>query len=253
MYPEEVIGYFSKWFSSKLDSTELLELGKAGPYVRNIVTILLKLGYRVSATDTFNQSVCEELRKFQCKYKHRCVDGKFGPGTRTLLVRVALDELGANFLTSLPPAFPSFYSAFISYAWCDALQVNGLDQWLQDRHVVIRRDIRDFKAGRMLDDEIKRYLHLSDKVFIVYSKEARSRDWPEFERFMAREVETLRGLPCLIYVLLDDTKPPQYESKRIYVDAVGKPLKDIGAELLHAVTGQVEESIKFDYNENDPL
>jgi hypothetical protein len=251
--PKEVTDYFSKWFARGFGSTELLDKDEVGPHVQNIVTALLKLGYRIPQTDTFNQTLSDELRRFQQDNSHRNTDGKFGPNTRSLLVEKALDVLGPSFFAGMPPAFPSFYRVFISYAWNDKQKVNKLDQWLRNHGVLVTRDTHDFKAGHKLPDEIRRYLHLCDKACIVYSKTSRSRDWPEFERIVAKEVESLRGLPYLIYLLIDDVKLPQYDPNRIYIDATTRPLRDVGPELLYAVTGRAKEPATFDYDENDPL
>jgi len=253
MRQKEVTDYFSKWFSRGFISTDLLAIGEVGPHVRNIVTALLMLGYRIPETDRLNQTVSDELRRFQLDYGHRNSDGKFGPGTRSLLVEKTLDVLGPDFFASMPQAFPSFYRVFISYAWDDTPKVNKLDQWLRDRGVLVTRDIRDFNAGQKLPDEIRKHLHGSDRACIVHTATSLSRDWPAFERIVAQEVESLRGLPCLIYLLLDDTKPPKYDPHRIYIDAATRPLKDIGADLLRSLTGQGEEPTRSYYDENAPL
>jgi hypothetical protein len=253
MRPKEVTDYFSKWFARGFDSTELLDKDEVGPHVQNIVTALLRLGYRIPQTDTFNQTLSDELQRFQQDNSHWNTDGKFGPNTRSLLVEKALDALGPDFFAGMPPAFPSFHRVFISYAWNDKQKVKKLDQWLQDHGVLVMMDIHDFKAGHRLPEEIRRHLHLCDKACIVFSETSRSRDWPEFERIVAQEVESLRGLPCLIYLLIDKVKPPLHDPNRIYIDAATRPWKDVGPELLHAVTGRSEKPARLDYDENDPL
>jgi hypothetical protein len=253
MRQREVTDYFSKWFSRGFDTTELLSLGEEGLHVRNIVTALVRLGYRIPETYTFNQRMSDELRRFQQDNGHRSKDGDFGPGTRLLLVEKTLDALGPDFIAGLPPTFPSFHRVFLSYARDDTPKVNKLDQWLRNHGILVIRDIRDFKAGEQVPDEIRKHLHASDKACIVHSRTSQSRDWPTFERIVAQEVESMRGLKCLIYLLLDDTKPPQYDPNRIHIDAATTPLKEIGAALLQAVVGEAEEPIIFDYDENAPL
>ena len=249
----EVVEYFSKWFARSTVTIDLLRPGESGPHVQNIATVLLELGYRIPVTDTFNQDLSQELRRFQEDNKHPCIDGLFGPGTRKLLVEKALTTLGASFFAKLRPAFPGFHRVFISYAWRDTPKVDKLDQWLRDRGSLVTRDTRDFTAGHKLPDEILKYLHLSDKACIILSEASRSRDWPTFERDVAQKVEALRGIPLLIFILLDGTAPPKQDPTRIYIDASTRSLKEVGADLIRAITGQPGESPRVDYNEDELL
>lgn len=250
---KEAIKYFSKWFARSIGGTDLLERGDSGQHVQNIITALVELGYRIPITDTFSQDIEQQLIEFQKKHHARNEDGKFGPGTKTLLTEKALEGLGPDFFGKLKPTFPRFHRVFISYAWKDGTKVDKLDQWLTDNSLLVTRDTRDFPAGQQLPDAIQRSLHLSDRACIVYSAASRSRNWPTFERYAAEEVEKLRRIPFLVYVLLDGCEPPKHDPNRIYIDASKKSLREVGNDLIRAVTGQTGAPPKVEYNEDQPL
>ena len=65
-------------------------------------------------------------------------------------------------------------------------------------------------------------------------------------------MEKLRNEKCLIYLLLDGVKAPNYDSNRIYVDGT-KNLRIVGSELMHAITGMSKAPQPYVYDEEKPL
>ena len=87
----------------------------------------------------------------------------------------------------------------------------------------------------------------------MFSKNSRERDWPQLERALAEQVEKRLGSPVLIYLCLDNSELPAHDSTRLAIRAHGKNLKQVGAEVLHAVAGVPLEHWHYTYDENEPL
>jgi len=151
------------------------------------------------------------------------------------------------------PEIWSSPSVFISYATADRDPVNKLDQWLRDHGVRVVRDRQVFVAGTTIQENIVRALAHSDKILAVLSKNSRDRDWPRLERQLAEQVEAKLETPVLIYLCLDDVWLPAHDSTRLSIVAKGKTLKQVGAEILHAVVGVPIPQWQYAYDENDPL
>ncbi len=252
MYEDPRIAYFSKWFATAVNSPEVVSVGCEGPHVRNLVHALSELGCRDSSPHAADY-LTRIVLKFQKKNNHSNVDGMVGPGTRRMITSDVLKKCGPEFFEELEPTFTGFYQFFISYARADSGRVDKLDQWLRDHGVGVKRDIYNFRAGHKIPGELEKCLHLSDKAVIVHSATSKTRDWPVFERFAAEEVEKLRGVSYLIYLMLDGSLPPTTDPNRIYVDGSSKPLKDVGRELIHAI-GEAGTGVKpYVYDEDVPL
>jgi hypothetical protein len=143
-------------------------------------------------------------------------------------------------------------TVFISYAWADSERVDKLDQWLRNHGLRVLRDREVFVAGEMLNDNIRAAIGRADKVIVCYSKHS-SRDWPQFERAIADQVEKRMNTAVLIYVRLDDTPLPLHDPKRLAIEAVGVPLRTVGLHLLHAVTGAQIPPPTIEIDENPPI
>lgn len=71
-------------------------------------------------------------------------------------------------------------------------------------------------------------------VVVFYSRRSRRRDWPEFERSLARERADL-GTAKLIYFCLDDTPLPGPDTNRLALKVKDKTLEVACQELLSAI------------------
>lgn len=115
------------------------------------------------------------------------------------------------------------------------------------------RDDRSFVAGSTIQDNIAEAIAQSDRTLAILSKDSRDRDWPHLERVLAEEVEQKTGTPLLIYLCLDETELPKHDSNRLAIRAKGKPLKEVGAEVLHAVAGVPLAPRNHECREDEPL
>lgn len=128
---------------------------------------------------------------------------------------------------------------FLSYAWADKESVLAVDQWLRNcnRGLVTRIDQREFFAGQPIDQEIRRVIQECSVVVIFYSRRSKRRDWPEFERGLARE-RANRGTAKVIYFCLDDTPLPKPDMNRLALKVRDKTLEVACQELLSAILGE---------------
>jgi hypothetical protein len=194
------------------------------------------------------------VKEFQKDFHHRVADGLVGPGTRKLLVTSLLGHYAADIFLRLDQSeIAEAPSVFLSYAWADSAKVDKLDQWLRDRGVRVLRDRDSFTAGWTIPDNIRRGIATADKVVAVFSANSRDRDWPLLERTIAEEIEIRLGRPVLIYLRLDDSPLPAHDLTRLAIAGSRKTLKEIGAEILHALTGSALEPTRHPYDENEPL
>ncbi len=254
MRPDRILDYYGKWFSASRTGGGLVDVGHSGPHVANIICALQELRYRPSTGEVFSPLVAAEVKRFQEDTHHKNKDGRVGRGTRRLLVDQLLERSGpAYFRREFQPTFPSFFRVFLSYAWADRERVNRLDQWLRDHGLSVARDIHDFEAGKDLREEIADYLHTSDKVVVVVTPASQAREWPTFERFVAVEIEELRKEKCLIYLLLDGTNAPKYDSTRINISGAALSLREIGEAIRRSVEGPRGAPPRYEYDDSQAL
>jgi hypothetical protein len=204
------------------------------------------------ADEIFDESLRCSVEAFQVTSHHRVHDGLVGPGTRERLVRELLHRFDPSIFQRLyrrnaPP------SVFISYASIDSGAVNKLDQWLRDHKLRVIRDCQFFVAGSTIEENIGEALAQADKILAVLSKNSRDRDWPRLERVLTEEIERKIGARLLIYLCLDESQLPAHDSTRLAIRAAGKPLKQVGAEVLHAVAGVPIEQWQYAYDEDEIL
>jgi TIR domain/Putative peptidoglycan binding domain len=210
--------------------------------------------YISSSEDTYDDKLREAVRAFQLNYRHRVADGLVGPGTRELLVSELLHRKGPSIFKRLSrPEQRQVPSVFLSYAWKDSPRVDKLDQWLRDHGVSVLRDRDVFVAGVTIEENIAQALSVADKIVAVFSQNSRDRDWPHLERSLAEQVEARLGSSVLIYLRLDDTPLPSYDSTRLAIGAEGHSLRDVGEQLLQAITGSARTPPQYHYDEDEPL
>lgn len=235
----------------------VLSPGYEGIACLNIRRTLSMLGYDLPVEgEEFDETLHAAVRCFQIDIKHRVSDGMVGPGTRRKLVLALLARNDNNpevFLRLKDPVAHEGASVFISYSSKDTAAVNKLDQWLRDHGIRVLRDRSWFAAGTSIKDNIRKAVSLADKVIAIYSQNSRDRDWPRFERAIAEEMEIHTRSPVLIYLNLDGTELPEHDAHRLAVMAKGRPLKEVGAELLKAISEGTIEPPQCPYDENEPL
>ncbi len=237
---------------------EVLEIGDRANACSNVRRALGMLHVSVGGAQAdellFDDGLKEGVFKLQGEFSHRVADGRVGPGTRELIVSELMHKFSSSiFARFRRPEIWSRPSVFVSYASADRDAVNKLDQWLRDHRVRVVRDCQFFVAGTTIQENIVRALAHSDKILAVLSKNSRDRDWPRLERQLAEQVEAKMGTPVLIYLCLDDVLLPAHDSTRLAIVAKGKTLKQVGDEILHAVTGVEIPQWEYAYDENAPL
>jgi hypothetical protein len=202
--------------------------------------------------ELFDHDLEKQVKTFQKRWNHPIVDGKVGPNTRSRLVRVLLAQFDVSAFRRLKRNEDDKPTVFVSYAWADSERVDKLDQWLRNHGVRVLRDRDAFVAGETLNDNIRAAVARADKVIVCYSKHS-SRDWPQFERAIAEQVEKRMNTAILIYVRLDDTPLPPHDPTRLAIEAVRDPLRIVGLRLLHAVTGNQIPPPMIEIDENAPI
>lgn len=188
--------------------------------------------------DYFDAGLKNQVITFQKKWNHPLADGKVGPGTRDRLVRALLERFDASVFRRLRATGDGKPIAFVSYAWSDGEKVDKVDQWLRNHGVSVLRDREEFVAGKTLHDNISTAVARADKIVVFYSKNSKTRDWPQFERAIAEQVEQHTNESVLVYVRLDDAPLPLPDSHRLAIDAVAVPLRVVGQQLLRAIAGE---------------
>ena len=251
---DSLLPRFERYFAHPADDHAIIDVGISSVACLNIRRAIgmTKFGERSPDSDLFDDVLRERVMKFQENYRHRVVDGLFGPGTRRLLVTTLLAEHGPGAFRHLKKPKRAA-TVFISYAWKDSEKVDKLDQWLSDHDVVVIRDERDFLAGDRIEGSIRTAVALSDRVLAIYSRNSSGRHWPTFETFVAGEIERVLEERLLIYVRLDETSPPETASGRLHVNAQNEPLKRVGERLLQAIVGDRLPANRHEYDEGKPL
>jgi hypothetical protein len=88
---------------------------------------------------------------------------------------------------------------------------------------------------------------------VIFSTNSQDRRWPAFERIVAEGIEQQLKARVLMYVALDNSSLPAHDPDRIAIRAEGRPLKEVGGQIVHALTGVGIEPPTFTYNENEPV
>ncbi|MGH7428732.1 MAG: TIR domain-containing protein [Candidatus Methylomirabilaceae bacterium] len=247
---------FERYFRHPDSNHEVLCLGDRATGCANVRRALDLLGVvheqGGSDSDLFDEALEGAVRRFQDQFRNRVSDGQVGPGTRRLIVSNLLGRFDASIFLRLkrPQLAPS---VFLSYTWLDSRKVDKLDQWLRDHGIRVIRDQTSFEAGVSIPENIRRAVAEADKVVAVFSAHSKDRDWPRLEKAIAEEVEHRLGRPVLLYVALDDTPLPSHDPTRLAILAKAKALRQVGAEVLHALTGAGIEPVRVEYDETKPL
>jgi len=257
--PDVLVKRYEQYFRHPDDDHDVLRVGDRAVACTNVRQALDMLGVDsgsglATEVNMYDETLRDAVRTFQVNLGHRVADGLVGPGTRERLVSELFHRFSPSIFARLRrPETWDRPSVFISYASADSETVNKLDQWLRDRGVRVLRDCQFFLAGATIQDNIVRALAHSDKILAVFSRNSRDRDWPRLERALAEQVEARLGVPVLIYLCLDDAALPAHDSTRLAILAKDKTLKEVGAEVLHAVAGVPLEHWQYAYNENELL
>ena len=86
----------------------------------------------------------------------------------------------------------------------------------------------------------------------IWSRNSSQREWPNFEHYLAEEVERLLNTRMLIYVRLDDTPLKITDPNRIAINARDRPLKMVGDDILKAL-GISRRRPRIKYDPNQPI
>ena len=247
---------FDRYFAHSDTAHSVLRPGDQAIACANLRRALCILGHLEAtfgvseAEDVLDEKLWSATREFQRACAHTRVDGLVGPVTRGLLVSALLEREGPVVFKRLQRVDP--VRVFMSYAWKDTSKVNKLDQWLRDNGIGVIRDRSDFAAGEAIEDSIREAISTCDKVFAVYSKNSKGREWPTLETFITGELESALNERLLVYVKIDDTSLPERAAGRVHVDATEQPLRIVGQMLLRALNVR-SNPIRHEYDEDLPL
>jgi hypothetical protein len=227
----------------------------AGDVCENIRSGLRLLGYRVSTGRRYDGKLRDAVLRFQQDEDHRNKDGLFGPGTRRRLAQVLARKIGWRAISELSDLPGDVVpSVFISYARADSAKVDKVDQWLLDRGIRVRRDIRDFYPGQQLPDAIKDAIVSVDKVIVVHSENSLDKEWTKYELGVAETREQSGEVRnFIIYLVLDDSPLPTHDQHRIAVIGTGKTLLEVGEQLLRGILGTRARVPRIAFDENELL
>ncbi len=248
---------FEKYFCHPGLGHDVLRRGDRCIACRNVrYAIDYLLGGSAAASDDpelFDAELERHVKALQDHFRHRVSDGAVGPGTRRLIISNLLGRFDASifkrFATTETARFPS---VFMSYARQDKVKVDKLVQWLRDHGVNVIVDTDSFIAGETIHDSIRRAVADADKVVAVLSANSRNRDWPQVETAIAEQLESTLREPILIYLRLDATPLHAHDVGRIAIECDQKPLRQIGDEILAALT-HAPRMTRYDYDENELL
>lgn len=256
--PDPLLQRYQQYFRHPDSEHEVLDVGDKAIACANLRRALETLGFKIKTSPAddqlYDESLRDAVRAFQSEYRHRVADGRAGPGTRERLVSEMLHRFTPSIFARLRrPEGWSRPAVFISYASADREPVNKVDQWLRDHELRVVRDCQFFSAGATIQDNIARAIAASDKILAILSANSRDRDWLRLERELAEQVESRLGSPVLIYLCLDDTSLPAHDTTRLAIRAKGKALKQVGEDILNAVSGVPIPQWQYTYDENEPL
>lgn len=255
---ELLVERFMRYFASADPAQDVLGPGSSGPACYNIRMAMghldIPISPKWSEKTEYDQGLQEAVREFQSRYGHPIRDGLVGPGTRKFLTACLLTRLGPNAFRRLrnpnrdmPP------QVFISYSSKDTAAVDKLDQWLRDHGISTIRYTHSFQAGGEIMERARSAIAISAKVLVVHTANSIKADWVRSEIAIAEELERQLNSSLIIYVRLDGEPLLEHDRHRIAIDAVGKPLGQLGKELLHAISGLQPDLPSFGYDEKEPL
>ncbi|MDD2778378.1 MAG: TIR domain-containing protein [Methanocellales archaeon] len=169
-------------------------------------------------------------------------DTKFDKNTN-FPAGINLCKYGAFYVSESESSVDTYnkMNVFIGYAWANEDVILAIEQWLRNKGLSTRIDRRDFFAGERIRNEIMRVMSECNVILIFYSKDAKDKPWPQFEREMAGDLEMdakKRKVPPprIIYVVIDDTPLPSIsEENRIAVMAKGKRFELVCEEIHHNI------------------
>lgn len=262
MVSDILISRFERYFRDPSVGDGILRPGASGAAIANVWRAVQLLGIgggRMGAIpfderSSYDEELRAHVRTLQKKCGHRATDGLVGPGTRRMLASQLLARFDADiFFRLVHPESDGRVSLFLSYAWADETPVGKLDQWLRDRGVRVIRDQHWFVSGQTLPTNITNAVATSDKVLAVYSKHSIDRDWPRVELALAEQVEARTGTQFLLYLRLDESPLPQHDHHRLAISAGGRPLREVGQDVLHGIGCSAPDAPEVPYNENEPL
>jgi TIR domain-containing protein/putative peptidoglycan binding protein len=253
-----VVDRFEKYFRHPDWGHDVLRLGdrcNACANVRRATAHLLdRYDDGGSKAKIFDEELQQQVKDFQERFRHRVADGEVGPGTRRLITKHLLAGSDPSlFNRYFKPETSELPCVFISYAWKDEEKVHKLVQWLRDREIKVILDADSFIAGETVRDSIRRAVAEADKVVAVFSENSKDRDWPQFERAIAEQLESVLGQKLLIYLCLDDTPLPEHDNARLAIAGGQKPLKSLGNKILETLTGSASPMPRVPYDEDEPL
>ena len=235
---------------------DVLKVGDRSVACKNVRQVLTWLGLsRHSGDDPllFDPPLFQSVKNFQENSGHRNVDGRVGPGTRTLLATRLFESSGLSKLSELDGSEVKVLpTVFISYAWLDTHPVEKLEQWLRDHNVEVIRDSESFVGGQDIKEAIRTAVLKADKVLAIWSLNSSQREWPIFEQYISEEVERQTRTRQLIYVRLDDTPLKATDPHRLAIDARTRTLKQVGDDILKTLGFSVERT-RVDYDPDEPI
>src|SRR5262249_563605 len=110
-----------------------------------------------------------------------------------------------------------------------------------------------FQPGGDIIDRARNAIAIADKVLVVYSAKSVKSDWVRSEIALAEELERRLGMHFLVYLRLDQEPLLAHDVNRISIDAIGKSVREVGNDLLHAITGRERRPDDYRYIEDEPL
>jgi hypothetical protein len=101
MREDAAIDQYERFFRDPQLGDGYLRPGMAGIVCRNIRTALRALGDDLDFSDRYDDALAKAILAFQKHHNHHSNDGIFGKGTRRLLIKVLIDEIGPHIFDRL--------------------------------------------------------------------------------------------------------------------------------------------------------
>jgi len=110
-------------------------------------------------------------------------------------------------------------SIFISYTHNDRARIAPLASYLGRLGLQVWMDTKDLLAGESIIDAVSKAIEKSDLYVVALSPEAIKSQWVRHELNTALTLETTRGRPKVLPVLVAHTQLPAALAGRLYIDA----------------------------------
>jgi len=126
---------------------------------------------------------------------------------------------------------------FLSYARGDEDVARELAAGFRDAELSGWMDQSDIATGKAIADKVKESLQQASAIVVLVSERSLKNQWVQFELGAALGMGK-SIIPILIGEAGIESSLPEWLQGMVYLDARGRPMKDIAKEVAHALSSQ---------------